>query len=677
MLNWLVTHPDFADIETRIRFYILRFVAWMILISAPLFLLNYVVSNTIDAAIFIGLMSSIALSVFLLFWIKKSQLRIAAYVLLYSLLLNILLTIEVSNAGLLSPAVYGLVPAAFVGALLIDTYGAFLYAAMCILGALFAAAQTEINLNELSINESSILLYLTILTIVVVSLTRYVASLLRNTVAQLNATNAELQQEIDERKAIQDSLAKSEARYRNLFNIVPMSVYSKDRDGRYLSRNNYSRSYYWGTLSEGLKDNVQQPEEIAEQIRSNDLQVMESGREMAFEEPFVTADGSLRMLRSYKVPLKDDNGEIIGILGASKDITEEKRAASERDLFFTMSADLQCILIPDGYLTRINPAGERLLGYTEKELMSRPIIDIIHEDDVAFSQQEFAKVISGESQGFVNRFRKKTGESVWISWSFNLSEQRIFAVGRDVTQARELEKQRVELEVARQLLEAKEHFVSLVSHELRNPLAVILTSSQLLKNYGDRMTAEKRIEKYQTLEDQSHAMSEMVDEILLLGRLNTGTHEVKSTQVDVCDLCNTINLEFQQRNKHVTIQLHCELTETQLQSDEFLLRRILVNLLSNAIKYSDPGSSVEFQVIQEATDLVIIVRDHGIGIPLDEQDNLFQPFQRASNVDHIPGTGLGLVIVRRSVEILGGTLDLQSTPNVGTTITVRLPYQAQ
>jgi signal transduction histidine kinase len=107
-----------------------------------------------------------------------------------------------------------------------------------------------------------------------------------------------------------------------------------------------------------------------------------------------------------------------------------------------------------------------------------------------------------------------------------------------------------------------------------------------------------------------------------------------------------------------------------------LLRHILGNLLTNALKYSPAGSAVELQIFQEANELVLQVRDHGIGIPPEDMRRLFEPFYRASNVSNVNGTGLGLVIVKNSVEAHGGSLSVDSQVGIGTTFTVRLPALA-
>jgi signal transduction histidine kinase len=107
-------------------------------------------------------------------------------------------------------------------------------------------------------------------------------------------------------------------------------------------------------------------------------------------------------------------------------------------------------------------------------------------------------------------------------------------------------------------------------------------------------------------------------------------------------------------------------------SDEGLLRHVFTNLLSNAVKYSPEGSQVHFSIHREGTEAVFEVRDHGIGIPAEDQKRLFQAFHRASNVGGIAGTGLGLVIVKRCVDLHGGTISIESEPRCGTTFIVRL-----
>jgi signal transduction histidine kinase len=126
-------------------------------------------------------------------------------------------------------------------------------------------------------------------------------------------------------------------------------------------------------------------------------------------------------------------------------------------------------------------------------------------------------------------------------------------------------------------------------------------------------------------------------------------------------------------NRKCPVVFHATDNLENASGDEVLLRHIFSNLLSNAVKYSSNGDRVEFKVQRAGTDALFTVRDHGIGIPESDQAHLFEAFHRAANVSQIPGTGLGLLIVKRCVELHGGTIAFESRVGTGTTFTVRVP----
>jgi len=159
----------------------------------------------------------------------------------------------------------------------------------------------------------------------------------------------------------------------------------------------------------------------------------------------------------------------------------------------------------------------------------------------------------------------------------------------------------------------------------------------------------------------------------LLSRVEAGRLGCKPEPLDLGDLCRRLSdetLSATQQRCPIVFKEHDLLSGAR--ADEALLRHIFGNLLSNAVKYSPPGKPVELLVERQGTDAVFVVRDRGIGIPDTDIKLLFQPFHRARNVGEVPGSGLGLVIVQRCVDLHGGTIKLESTEGVGTSATVRL-----
>jgi two-component system, sensor histidine kinase and response regulator len=219
----------------------------------------------------------------------------------------------------------------------------------------------------------------------------------------------------------------------------------------------------------------------------------------------------------------------------------------------------------------------------------------------------------------------------------------------------------------------KSRFVSMASHEFRNPLTTILSSNTLLRDYADRMPPERRLIHMERIESAVNQMLYMLDDMLVIGRVETGTLSLEKSEFSLVDLANTIADELRQMmNGSHNLNFECYY-DSMVYADEKLVRYILVNLLSNALKYSPEGGDVVLRLARTGDDIVLQVEDHGIGIPKDDQQFIFDAFRRAANVGAIQGTGLGLAIVKLAVELHKGTISLDSRENVGTLFTVKMP----
>jgi signal transduction histidine kinase len=231
------------------------------------------------------------------------------------------------------------------------------------------------------------------------------------------------------------------------------------------------------------------------------------------------------------------------------------------------------------------------------------------------------------------------------------------------------------LETEKDLGQLKSRFVSLVSHEFRTPLGNIQSSAGLLLKYFDRLALERRNQLLGNIADGTQRMAAMMEDVLLLSRVESATYECEPEPVSLADFCHRVVDEVQSATSQ-----RCHL-ETRLGSlpvaraDTNLLRHLLTNLLTNAVKYSAAGGTVELEAICANSHAEFIVRDHGIGIPSEDQARVFEAFHRGSNVGEIPGTGLGLVIVKRCVDLLCGDISVESQTGVGTTVRVRLPVK--
>lgn len=231
-----------------------------------------------------------------------------------------------------------------------------------------------------------------------------------------------------------------------------------------------------------------------------------------------------------------------------------------------------------------------------------------------------------------------------------------------------------QLEKAQELNQLKTEFVSMLSHDFRNPLNKILLSAGLLEESRDRLTKDQQVSYFRMIRSAIKDMDQLLTEVLLIGRADSGRLYCQFDPVDLLDYCQKLVESFMVKpEKQSAIIFQIEGSLERGLWDINLIKHILTNLLGNAIKYSPQGNPVEFKIIVESEQVVFKIIDRGIGIPSKNQENLFKPFYRGSNVDNIQGTGLGLAIVGRCVEAHKGQIHLESEEGKGTKITVILP----
>jgi two-component system, sensor histidine kinase and response regulator len=229
------------------------------------------------------------------------------------------------------------------------------------------------------------------------------------------------------------------------------------------------------------------------------------------------------------------------------------------------------------------------------------------------------------------------------------------------------------LEQEQELNRLKTEFVSMISHDFRTPLTSIQGFAELLHYGGKTVTPEARERYFEKINASVEHLLFLLDEVLLIGSIEVGktSFQLVSTDLEAfCrDLCESLQLS---ETKHSIIDIHY-VGHSTVNVDKILLNRILTNLLSNAIKYSGSDSQVLFSIHSEQDSVTFQVKDEGIGIPQENLQHLFKTFYRCSNVGQIKGSGLGLAVVKKCVEVYQGEIHLDSQEGVGTTVTVKLP----
>ncbi|MBC7913800.1 MAG: PAS domain-containing sensor histidine kinase [Pyrinomonadaceae bacterium] len=340
-----------------------------------------------------------------------------------------------------------------------------------------------------------------------------------------------------------------------------------------------------------------------------------------------------------------------------------------------------CVLMPepdksahDGYIHRYQNTGEKRIIGVGREVFGLRKNGTTFPFRLAVSEVEYEnrKIFTG----FIHDLSKeKEAEESLKKYTEELEEK-----VKDRTQNLqhliiELEKARDEasnsLEKEKELNQLKTRFVSMASHEFRTPLSSVQLSASLIEKYLQKTDPENVLKHTGKIKNSVGHLTGILNDFLSLEKLEAGKTEVQFQKFDLVKFSEDIIEEMQliaKQNQHIVYQ-HTGAT-SQVQLDSALLKSAAINLVSNAIKYSGENTFIEFNTEVNDTEVYVTVKDNGIGIPLEEQKSLFEPFFRAHNTGNIPGTGLGLNIVKRYVEMMGGEVICQSAQNKGTTISL-------
>ncbi|MBP7184528.1 MAG: PAS domain-containing sensor histidine kinase [Saprospiraceae bacterium] len=229
------------------------------------------------------------------------------------------------------------------------------------------------------------------------------------------------------------------------------------------------------------------------------------------------------------------------------------------------------------------------------------------------------------------------------------------------------------LEKEKKLSEIKSRFISTTSHEFRTPLSTINSSAGLIKKYTKLEDQEKRVTHINKISNSVLHLNSILDDLLSLSKLEEGKITFKTSNLNIVQLTLSVIESLKsilKENQEIIFNFVSE--AIYIENDEAIIKNILLNIFSNAIKYSDSNIYCSIEVINN--EVKIELTDHGIGIPEEEQQYLFERFYRAKNAAHLKGTGLGLNIVKKYLEIFNGKITFESKQNQFTTFTISIPF---
>jgi signal transduction histidine kinase len=232
------------------------------------------------------------------------------------------------------------------------------------------------------------------------------------------------------------------------------------------------------------------------------------------------------------------------------------------------------------------------------------------------------------------------------------------------------------LEKEKDLNELKSRFVSMASHEFRTPLGGILTSVSLIGKYSNPEDAPKREKHILNIKKSVKNLTNILNDFLSLDKLDQGKVSSSPVQFNIIHFINEMAEELAETtDKNHVITVEHQSQSVSIYQDKEMIRNVVINLISNAIKYSPDHSTVIIRTYTSQSQFYLEIQDQGMGIPKEDQKHLFERFFRANNVTNLQGTGLGLNIVRRYVDLMGGEINFKSKESAGTTFIVSLPLE--
>jgi len=422
------------------------------------------------------------------------------------------------------------------------------------------------------------------------------------------------------------------------------------------------------------------------------------------EEPIDTPHGR-RILHTRKIAIRNEHGEPEYLLGISEDITDAVQRRNELARFkHALDQTLDCVFMFDAdslLFIYANEGAAQHIGYAIDEILHMHPYDIKPEfDEAAF--REMIEPLRRDPEMMMNfetLHRHRDGHDIDVEIMLQCTQmgdhdRRFVAIVRDISERKQIERElrqhrehleelveerTAELVVARDEAQranaAKSEFLSRMSHELRTPMNAILGFGQILQLDGEKLSELQRRNVQEILDAGRHLL-DLINEVLDLARIESGRREINVETLHVRELVDQClpMIATQAEERGIRIIDHLRQDARPVMADEKGLKQALLNLLSNAVKYNrEEGSiAIDDEVLGDGY-LRISVSDDGPGLTPEQMEKLYVPFERLDNSRDVEGTGIGLVITKHMVELMGGRTGVSSTPGHGSTFWIDLP----
>jgi PAS domain S-box-containing protein len=517
-------------------------------------------------------------------------------------------------------------------------------------------------------------------------------------------------QDITNKKKLEDELRQSEEQFKEAFEYSPVGMALVNKQGYYLGVND-KLCEILGYSNQEMKTLTFQEITYFEDL-DLDLEYkksLDSGKISHFssEKRFVKKDKSYVWTHISVSLVKKSENETYYIVQII-DITERKKIENQNKLLIEEnnknraiqlneaknryrflaenSVDLICLHTLDTTFQYVSPSVVNILGYNPEDMEGKSPLDFAHPEDLRYLEDSFTDFIDEKVNGTtIARFRNNEGKYIWLETKANIIKEKDIKTGfqsssRDITTRKE-EEEIIEktLIKERELNELRSNLVSTVSHEFRTPMTTIRTSAELISIYLEGQTFEKkqRLEKQlSTITGEIDRIVELMNSVLTISRNDAGKTIFNPIQFDLKQLCiDVIETSYNNQKDGRKVKTFFKGTNFVVFADKNLMEYSIFNLLNNAFKYSQGCEDIIVNISTTSSKVVLEIIDFGIGIPNEDQPKLFNTFFRASNTNGIPGTGLGLYIVKTFTEKNSGTIQFESILGKGTKVKLTFPLQ--
>jgi PAS domain S-box-containing protein len=533
---------------------------------------------------------------------------------------------------------------------------------------------------------------------------------------ELVIVNKELATQIEERVKVEESIRISQSNLKAIIENTDATIYSLDKDLCYITFNQRLHTYMQKMYGLDIKQGDSASEFFAKIGPEEEVEWKKvftrvlKGESIQFEKKL---EGNV-FHKYISVSLNPivKNHAVIGLSCFYYDISkkkseQEKLSQSEQRYRNIVETAQEGIWITDekNITNFVNKKLCDLLGYLPSEIISKSLTYFIDPGDKDILIEKMNQVKAGTVTTQDIKFITKSGKPIWTNLSNSpLFDQKRRYVGslfmvtditdkilyqesliKDINEHKKVaenlermvvvrtKKLKKALQKEKELVDMKSKFIAIASHEFRTPLSTIVLAAGSIKKYKARMSEREIDQNLNTIEKQVTQMNYLLEDVLNASLKDVKTISTNYREVSV-DIFKKLATEAMNSSKtKQELQFKMEGKQTSFKTDEKLLRNIIINLITNAVKFSPKAKKVIMEVSFVKGQILIMVKDTGIGIPKGELEHLFTSFSRGSNVGSIEGTGLGLSIVNKAVLLLDGKIKVKSQIEKGTLISVVLP----